>query len=85
MLAVTPSRLYFFAGGPSLEAAAQLAVSLSGAQGPEPVVELPGRMPTALLHVYGKSNRRPDRCASPSLAYSVLFWYSSLTPYSFSF
>lgn len=64
VLAVTPSRLYFFAGGPSLEAAAQLAVSLAGTAGPEPVVELPGRMPAALLHVYGKPNRRPDRCAS---------------------
>ena len=62
VLAVTPSRLYFFAGGPSLEAAAQLAVSLAGAAGLEPVVELPGRMPAAVLHVYGKPNKRPDRC-----------------------
>ena len=63
VLAVTPSRLYFFAGGPTLEAAAQLAVSLAGAAGPEPVVELPGRLPAAQLHVYGKAGRRADRCA----------------------
>ena len=62
VLAVTPSRLYFFAGGPSLEAAAQLAVSLAGAAGLEPVVELPGRLAAAALHVYGKPGRRPERC-----------------------